>query len=98
MKKEIDEISEFDFGFSFVDDEVDEVKKENKKLNDQNLSDKDKIKELEKKLELLHNSIVPFLDNLCKNPEKATIYWPNRVEKIKDYKKKLLSIKEGKDI
>jgi hypothetical protein len=46
-------------------------------------------------LELLYKSITPFLDNLCKNPDKSTIYWPDRVTKIQGYKAKLLTIVEG---
>ena len=59
------------------------------------LTDQQQIIELEKRLAELYKSIIPFLDNLCKNPEKATIHWPNRVEKIESYKNKLKSIVEG---
>lgn len=40
----------------------------------------------------LLDAIMPFLDNLAKNPEKDHIKWPNRVEKIEKFKKKLLDI------
>lgn len=91
MKKE-DRIEDFDFGFSFADEEIEEVK--------ENLAavirdDQEKIEDLQNRLHLLYSSIVPFLDNLCKNPEKSTIHWPNRVEKIQEYKKKLKAILEG---
>lgn len=92
MKKE-DKIEEFDFGFSFADDEIEEVKENFQAVI---RDDKEKIEELENRLNLLYSSIIPFLDNLCKNPEKSTIHWPNRVEKIQEYKQKLKQIVEGK--
>ena len=93
--KEADKIADFDFGFSFTDDN-EEVKKVNEKLKKQDQSSQEIIKSLEERLELMHDSIVPFLDNLCKNPDKSTIVWPDRVERIKAYKEKLKSIMEGK--
>ena len=92
MKKE-DKIEDFDFGFSFADEEVEEVKEN---LTSIIRNDQQKIEELENRMHLLYSSIIPFLDNLCKNPEKSTIHWPNRVEKIKEYKIKLKQIVEGK--
>ena len=92
MKKEA-KIENFDFGFSFADEEVHEVKEN---LEAVIREDQEKIEDLENRLKLLYSSIVPFLDNLCKNPEKSTIHWPNRVEKIQEYKDKLKLILEGK--
>lgn len=92
MKKE-DKIEDFDFGFSFADEEIEEVKEN---LNAVIRNDQEKIEDLEDRLKLLYSSIAPFLDNLCKNPEKSTIHWPNRVEKIQEYKQKLKLIVEGK--
>ena len=92
MKKE-DKIEDFDFGFSFADEEVEEVKEN---LTSIIRNDQQKIEELENRMHLLYSSIIPFLDNLCKNPEKSTIHWPNRVEKIQEYKIKLKQIVEGK--
>ena len=92
MKKE-DKIEDFDFGFSFADEEIEEVKEN---LNAVIRDDQEKIDDLENRLKLLYSSIAPFLDNLCKNPEKTTIHWPNRVEKIQEYKQKLKLIVEGK--
>lgn len=86
MKKEID--LDFDFGFSFIDDEVESAKEQIK-------SEKATASDLQERLDLLHDSIIPFLDNLCKNPDKSTIHWPNRVEKIEAYKKRLEQIVEG---
>jgi ElaB/YqjD/DUF883 family membrane-anchored ribosome-binding protein len=90
--KNIENLEDFDFGFSFADEEVHEVKE---KLETVIKSDKEKIEDLENRLSMVYRSIVPFLDNLCKNPEKTTIHWPNRVERIQTYKQKLKSIVEG---
>lgn len=89
------EIIDFDFGFSFIDDEIEEVKETASKLETAKAEDQAAIQDLQERLNRLYNSITPFLDNLCKNPEKSTIYWPDRVNKIAAYKDKLLSIVEG---
>jgi hypothetical protein len=90
------EIIDFDFGFSFIDDEIEEVKETAIKLESAHASDQAAIEDLQERLNRLYNAITPFLDNLCKNPEKSTIYWPDRVKKIEAYKDKLLSIIEGR--
>jgi hypothetical protein len=94
MKQE-DKVENFDFGFSFVDEEYDEIKETSYKLQQDNQDTLEEVKDLQKRLNMLHAAIVPFLDNLCKNPEKSTILWPNRVEKIQMYKNKLRNIVEG---
>jgi hypothetical protein len=90
------EIIDFDFGFSFIDDEIEEVKETANKLETEKAESQAAIEDYQERLNRLYNSITPFLDNLCKNPEKSTIYWPDRVKKIEAYKDKLLSIVEGK--
>lgn len=89
------EIIDFDFGFSFIDDEIEEVKETAIKLESAQADSQAAIEDLQQRLNKLYNSITPFLDNLCKNPEKSTIYWPDRVTKIQAYRDKLLSIVEG---
>lgn len=89
------EIIDFDFGFSFIDDEIEEVKETASKLETAQADNQAVIEDLRERLSRLYNSVTPFLDNLCKNPEKSTIYWPDRVSKIEAYKDKLLSIVEG---
>lgn len=37
------------------------------------------------KFQELKKMILPLLNNLMKNPEKNTIVWPNRVERIKKF-------------
>lgn len=96
MIKKEDEIEEFDFGFSFTDEDIFETQDKVEKLQSAVSTDKHIIENLEQRIERLFNAVVPFLDNLCKNPEKSTIHWPNRVQKIQEYKEKLRSIAEGK--
>ena len=105
--KVYEEVLDFDFGFSFIDEELQEkeaeaketiqqVSNEKQSLEDQLTTSKVKADDLEYRLELLYKAVTPFLDNLCKNSDKSTIYWPDRVNKIEAYKGKLLSIVEGK--
>jgi len=105
--KVYEEVLDFDFGFSFIDKElqekeaeaeqkIQEVSSEKQSLEDQLNDAKVAADDLEYRLELLYKSIVPFLNNLCNNPDKSTIYWPDRVSKIESYRDKLLSIVEGK--
>lgn len=105
--KVYEEVLDFDFGFSFIDEELQEkeaeaketiqqVSDEKQSLEDQLTDAKVKADDLEYRLELLFKSITPFLDNLCKNPDKSTIFWPDRVGKIEAYKGKLATIVEGK--
>jgi len=96
MIKKEDKIDEFDFGFSFTDEDVFETQGKVEKLQSAVSMDKHIIENLEQRIQMLFNAMTPFLDNLCKNPEKSTIHWPNRVEKIQEYKEKLRSIAEGK--
>jgi len=84
---------DFDFGFSFVDDKADELQQAKIKIAE--TSGRSTVYQL--RLEELFDAVIPFLDNLCKNPEKSTIHWPNRVEKIEAYKEKLKQIVEGKE-
>lgn len=44
------------------------------------------------RLAKLYNAITPLLENLKKNPEKDYILWPNRLEKIEEFEKKLRDI------
>lgn len=75
-----------DFGFSFADDIVEE--------NNTVKQDNEEIKE---RMDKMYNIFIKFLDNLSKNPDNQTIVWPNRIEKIKEFKEILKNIKEGKN-
>ena len=81
---------DFDFGFSFMDEDIEQLTQANADVTS-------KSDDIARRLNKLHEAIIPFLDNLCKNPEKSTILWPNRVEKIQGFKEKLQSIVEGTD-
>ena len=67
---------EHDFGFTTVSEE--ELIKPNQELNLQ--------------LQSLYNAVIPLLKNLMANPEKEYILWPNRTEKIKEFKTKIDTI------
>jgi hypothetical protein len=95
MSKSTDPLVDFDFGFSFVEEDYEDVKQTQTILQQENLTTKEQVEELQTRVELLHQSILPFLNNLCKNPEKSTILWPNRVAKIDQYKERLKQISEG---
>lgn len=92
MVKHIEKIDDFDFGFSFADDSKNQVSQLEKERN----TDQQTIKKLEERLAKLHKTILPLLDNLCKDPDKPSIHWPDRVSKIEAFKKKLQDIVEGK--
>lgn len=48
--------------------------------------------EYKSKMKKLESLILPLLKNLMKNPEKDTIYWPNREEKIQKQIDQILAI------
>ena len=62
-----------DFGFSHV--------------SEQQLSAE--VTTVTNKLEGLRKMIIPLLNNLKKNPDKEYIYWPDRVQKIDAFIKKM---------
>lgn len=92
MIKKIDKIEDFDFGFSFAED-TSELQNQMKTEAE---SDKQMIDDLQERLQQLYKAILPLLDNLCRDPDKPSIHWPDRVSKITAYKKKLQNIVEGK--
>lgn len=82
---------DFDFGFTAVDEDLDEVKSQsevasenaNKFFND---------------LVDLRDMIQPLLDNLKANPDKDYIHWPKRTSKVEAFEEKLNEIcKPSKD-
>ena len=80
-----------DFGFSLVDEA--ELKKQEELLKKQ-LEQQTKVvakteEEYANKLQGLRAMIMPLLANLKKNPEKDTIYWPDREKKINAFIKKM---------
>jgi hypothetical protein len=53
--------------------------------------DKEFISETDK-AQQIWNMVKPLLNNLCQNPEKEYIHWPNRVSKIEEFKIKVENI------
>jgi len=94
MKKSFEPF-ENDFGFSFVDEDFEQVKSQVTELENATKTDKDKIEELSARLNAMFNSINPFLENLKTNPEKTTIYWPNRSDKINAFQENLKTLLGG---
>jgi len=64
---------EDDFGFTFSNGEEIVLAKD----------------ELTSQLQQLYNAIIPLLKNLKANPTQDTIVWPNRQEKIDNFKQKI---------
>lgn len=78
MDDELIDLSE-DFSFTFEDETV---------------SGDNEIAILNKKIEQLRMSIQTLLDNLKKDPDKAIIKWPNRLDDIKKFEEKIAKILE----
>jgi len=81
-----------DFGFSTVDTvellsynqpEIDSLKLENEDLN--------------RRLDKMQVAINKLLTNLSKNPEQELIKWPNRSQKITEFKQKLDRVRKGEE-
>ena len=79
MKAELD--NDFDFGFSIVDENELDIAQTAKSSSD--------------KVDKIYKMILPLLSNLEKNPDKDYIYWPNRIDKIKEFKQKIKAIYES---
>jgi hypothetical protein len=85
----IDDSDIFDFGFTAVaEDELDSARVASAK--------EDELLVIQARLDSLYKSILPLIANLKKNPEKDYIYWPNRLDKVKEFERMLLRIYEGK--
>lgn len=91
---------QFDFGFSAVSEEelekltqqaVEEGVKtvEQKMRGDLEHAEKT-VAYYQDKLVTLEKMIIPFLNNLAADPEKAYIYWPHRTQKLMTFKEALL--------
>ena len=75
-------MSEFDFGFTLVDEEeLESVQLAELNANQVN----QKAEDIQAKLDELYNAIAPLLNNLKANPEKEYIRWPNRIEKVEAF-------------
>lgn len=63
-------------------------------FEDETLSGDDEIAILNKKIEQLRTGIQTLLDNLKKDPDKAIIKWPNRLDDIKKFEERIIKILE----
>ena len=93
--------NEWDFGFTATTveelDFIQQEKVEHKETTDQlakkieRLTASDSVNE--HKLQELYNAIMPLLTNLEKDADtRDYIYWPNRAEKIEEFRKHLTAI------
>ena len=77
-KEKVIDMSDFDFGFTAVDeDELDAVQKVQKSAEANSVA----VEKLEDKVNKIYNAVLPLLTNL-KESEKDYIYWQNRNLKI----------------
>lgn len=87
----IQELGDFDFGFTAVsEDELKEMERELEAkvaIQDQQL--KQVAASYEEKLMTLYKMVMPLLNNLAQDSDKAYIYWPNRQKKMQDFIKKV---------
>ncbi len=81
-------MSDFDFGFTLVDEDELEVAQQATAAAAESTSTQDK-------LDKLYNAIGPLLNNLKANPEKEYIKWPNRVEKVEAFETHIQKIYKG---
>ena len=79
---------DFDFGFTTVDEGELEVAQKAQQATET----ADQVTE---RLNKLHASILPLLNNLKKSPEKEYIRWPNRVSKIEEFEAYMAKIVHG---
>lgn len=85
-------MSSDDFGFTFHDEsEIDDqiLQAANKAATSAAANTEQTYKQ---KLVSVEEIIVPFLQNLMKDPEKVMIRWPNRKDIVEKQLKKILSI------
>lgn len=82
-------LTNFDFGFSAVDEEeLESLQTAKAEILETSAS----AATTQDKLNKIYNAITPLLNNLALNPEKDYIYWPNRLEKIEQFRDALDNI------
>lgn len=82
-------MSDFDFGFTLIDEEELDTVQQLSKVVEQSSSNYDSAQE---KLDKLYNAITPLLNNLKANPEKEYIKWPDRVAKVEAFESHIQNI------
>lgn len=80
---------EFDFGFTLMtEDDLDVVQETKNTLS----ASQEEISEWQNKAQTMYRMIQPLLKNLASDDSKEYIYWPDRVQKIRQFQIKLQSI------
>lgn len=91
-------LGDFDFGFTLVDEnELEAVQQIQQTVNEVESSAGEWQQQAEQwrdKAQLMYKAVQPLLNNLAQSPEKEYILWPDRVDKINNFKLKLMSILE----
>ena len=86
-------LDNFDFGFSAGDEnELEAVTKVESKLQETSstvAAATASQKAIQAKLDQMYNAVIPLLNNLQKNPEKEYIFWPDRHNKVEQFRDKL---------
>jgi hypothetical protein len=94
--KNLTDLSNFDFGFSVVDEQelsaVTQVKEEVEAATSTSAQWQAQADEWKAKAEAIYDSVIPLLNNLQSNEEKEYIYWPNRSVKIDQFKLRLQQV------
>jgi hypothetical protein len=95
-EKNVIDISDFDFGFTTVDEsELGSIQAKDKEIQQSEklaASYSAEADEFKAKMNALYKAVTPLLDNLAQNPSKEYIYWPNRTAKLDQFKLKLMQI------
>jgi hypothetical protein len=85
-------MSDFDFGFTAVDEtELEAVQNAEQLAGEISAS----VTSTQEKLDQLYNAVIPLLNNLKKNPEKEYILWPDRLSKVEAFEDHLNKIYNG---
>ena len=86
MAKDEINLQDFDFGFTAVDEnELEAVTVASQQVAAASTG----TKEMQDKMDTMYNAMIPLLNNLQKNPEKEYIYWPDRHNKVEQFRDKL---------
>lgn len=86
MAKDEINLQDFDFGFTAVDEtELEAVTVASQQVAAASTD----TKEMQDKMDTMYNAMIPLLNNLQKNPEKEYIYWPDRHNKVEQFRDKL---------
>ena len=86
MAKDEINLQDFDYGFTAVaETELEAVPV----ASQADATASTDTKEKQDKMDTMYNAMIPLLNNLQKNPEKEYIYWPDRHNKVEQFRDKL---------